>query len=118
MSTDSTAPLGLLRSIVLGFWPWFTHVREASDKGLSFKTEASRLHLEGDVGDPGAIRTTDTGGALAWGPITGPMYRPPGGAWAPVALNPNDALSLPPGPTFAGTPVALGPGSGKVTIAT
>ncbi len=65
---------------------------------------------------PAVGRVGDNCGALAFGPIAGLWYQPTALAtWLPVATNPNDSTPAPPDPSFAGTPIKISTGSGKVT---
>lgn len=126
----SDALPALVRGAVEALFPWLAGVTlSAKSGGLRILSAASKaLHLAGDAGDPKAITTADTAGSLLFDPgngITGPAiyYAPPGSPFAyPVTM-------LAAGSTVGGaqpslsigllnpTPIPLGPGSGKVTIA-
>ncbi len=116
-----------IHAIVLARFPWLKEVRLGSAKGLSFRTASSKLHLEGDAGDPAAARVTDAtaGPGIMFYPGV-PGATPPSlwitdqraepYSWAKVS----ECLITGPLPTDAGTRIAsvITTGSGKVTIAT
>lgn len=122
-------PRKSIRKVILDLFPWLARVRvSALDGGLSVRSAAQWLHLGGDAGDPRALTAADTAGKWAFDPgIPGSL------APAIYVLNPGGEAYLPmimltPGSTVGGTlpsipaatpgmPVALGPGSSRVTVA-
>lgn len=120
MTADATDPLSLLRSIVLGQFPWLALVRKATDGGLSFKVAANLLHLAGDALDPAAARVGDLVVRLY---LYTPSMLPPvlyasrsvasPYTWTAVLTS----SVLPPTITEPGTELRIVEGSGKVTIA-
>lgn len=131
MTASATPPpVQSWAEITAGLFPWMKDiVLSTVSGGLRILAAAGKLHLAGDATDAGALRTSDTGGRLLFDPgipSTGPapaLYYAPGPTadYAPVIMViPGSTVggtvpSLP--GAIAGTAVALGPGSTKVTIA-
>jgi hypothetical protein len=126
MSADSA--IASLKAIVTNLFPWLAWVSVAKDGGLSLRAAAAKLlHLQGDMGDPAAVRVSDTGGKFVFdqgipGSVAPALYyqAPGSSTFVPVIMvTPGGTAggSVPtlPGATVA-TTVALGPGSEKVTI--
>lgn len=127
--TTPAPPLEVRRKWLLRIFPFLAHFQKASDRGLSLRTSVSRLHLEGDAGDPWALRAgVDTGGRLLFDPGVAGMLppalylsAPDGGNYVRVATTSpgytagGSAPALP--AATPGTTIQLGPGSKKVTIA-
>jgi hypothetical protein len=106
--------------VLLGLFPWLARFGlDPGTKRLQVHSAGDGLDLEGG-GQP-VIRATpqsgsgDTGGQLAHNSMDGLVYylAPGGAAYVPVAVY--SVAPGPPPPSFPGTVVVLGPGSGKVT---
>jgi hypothetical protein len=117
MSANATPqPLTSWKEIILGLFPWLARFGpDASSRRLQVRSAGDGLDLEGG-GSP-VLRATDTGGKLAANTMDGLLYylAPGGAAYVPVAVY--SAAPGPPPPSFPGTVVVLGPGSGKVASA-
>lgn len=116
MGDLSPAPpaLSSWRSICLTIFPWMAWFGVSASKALKIKSAVGRTELEGG-GSP-ALAARDTGGKLAWNAVDSQVYylAPGAVAYVPVAVY-SFAIGPPP-LAFPGTVVALGPGSGKVSI--
>jgi hypothetical protein len=124
MSADSA--LASWKAIVEKLFPWLAYVTPAKDGGLSLRAAAAKLlHLQGDAGDPAALRVGDIP-ALVFDPgvpgTTAPalyLTRDGGATFALVALTTPGITVGGKAPPIAATPsTKLAPtGSTKVTIA-
>jgi hypothetical protein len=123
MSAD--APLASWKAIVEKLFPWLAYVTPAKDGGLSLRAAAAKLlHLQGDAGDPAALRVGDVA-ALVFDPgipgTTAPalyLTRDGGQTFVLVALvTPGSTVggTVPPPPTTPSTQLAP-TGSATVTI--
>jgi hypothetical protein len=122
----TSSPLEAWRSIVTKLFPWLAYVEPSEDGGLSLRAAAAKLlHLQGDAGDPAALRVGDVA-ALVFDPgIPGSMApalyltRDGGASFVLVALTAPGATvggTVPPVPPTPSTPLAPA-GSTRVTIA-
>lgn len=115
MTAPARPPLSSIREVIGNLYTWLTHVTKASDGGLSLCTETSRLHLEGDAGDPAVARVGDLVVRLGLN-VAVPSYSTSTSApytWTPIPAGsgPLGALT----PADAGVAIIIAAGSEKVT---